>query len=154
MARTKRCGGCRKYFRIEDMEISGTVVSYCSQDCYPESADRSAMTTVSKVVPMPPEARKNVFKRDNGTCQLCNGSGAPLRIQLAAEGFSLYKNDGFNVHHIIYRSQYGDHDVFENGVHDEMNLILLCVKCHDLVHRDKFKYQPMLLQMNTDRIDQ
>ena len=58
---------------------------------------------------------------DQPYCQLC-GSTSYLHI-----------------HHIYYRSQLGKTV--------EKNLIRLCSKCHQLVHSNKRKYQPVLLDM-------
>jgi 5-methylcytosine-specific restriction endonuclease McrA len=44
--------------------------------------------------------------------------------------------DGLDVHHITYRSEGVDHQA--------QNLITLCRKHHDLVHRDKPLWQPLL----------
>ena len=44
-----------------------------------------------------------------------------------------------HVHHILYRSQ--------GGPHTPENLILLCLHCHELVHGNKRKYQPILLEI-------
>ena len=62
---------------------------------------------------------KKVYERDNGRCRLC---GSP-NIQL---------------HHIVYRS--------ENVklIDDPDNCIMLCDRCHALVHQDKKKWQPYL----------
>lgn len=43
------------------------------------------------------------------------------------------------IHHIYYRSQ--------GGITTKQNLIRLCEKCHRLVHSNKKKYQPLLLEM-------
>lgn len=43
------------------------------------------------------------------------------------------------IHHIYYRSQ--------GGLTIKKNLIRLCDKCHKLVHSNKKKYQPMLLEI-------
>lgn len=43
------------------------------------------------------------------------------------------------IHHIYYRSQ--------GGISVKKNLIRLCKHCHDMVHSNKKKYQPMLLEM-------
>ena len=43
-----------------------------------------------------------------------------------------------HIHHIYYRSQL--------GLTVEKNLIRLCERCHSLVHSNKRKYQPMLLE--------
>lgn len=44
-----------------------------------------------------------------------------------------------HIHHIYYRSQL--------GLTVPKNLIRLCSKCHELVHSNKKKYQPILLEM-------
>ena len=44
-----------------------------------------------------------------------------------------------HIHHIYYRSQL--------GLTTPKNLIRLCSKCHELVHSNKKKYQPILLEM-------
>lgn len=44
-----------------------------------------------------------------------------------------------HIHHIYYRSQL--------GLTTPKNLIRLCSKCHELVHSNKRKYQPMLLEI-------
>lgn len=43
-----------------------------------------------------------------------------------------------HIHHIYYRSQL--------GMTVEKNLIRLCINCHSLVHSNKKKYQPILLE--------
>ena len=43
-----------------------------------------------------------------------------------------------HIHHIYYRSQL--------GLTTPKNLIRLCDKCHRLVHSNKKKYQPILLE--------
>lgn len=48
-------------------------------------------------------------------------------------------NYWLQVHHIYYRSQ--------GGLTVKKNLIRLCQKCHNLVHSNKKKYQPMLLEI-------
>ena len=54
-------------------------------------------------------------------CQLC---GSPYNL---------------HIHHIYYRSQL--------GLTIPKNLIRLCINCHQLVHSNKKKYQPILLEM-------
>lgn len=49
------------------------------------------------------------------------------------------KSYNLNIHHIFYRSQ--------GGLTVNKNLIRLCVNCHNLVHSNKKKYQPILLNM-------
>ena len=53
------------------------------------------------------QARSFVKKRDGGKCRACGKRGD-------------------HVHHVRYRSRGGKHDL--------MNLVLLCVRCHQDVH--------------------
>ena len=63
-----------------------------------------------------------VYERDKGVCRIC--------------GCNLIE-----LHHIIYRSE-------SKALIDEpSNCIMLCNKHHKLVHSNKKKYQPMLLEM-------
>ncbi len=64
-----------------------------------------------------------VFERDGGVCQFCG------------------TNQDIHAHHILYRSQRKD------LIDEPINLILLCEEHHRLVHSNKKKYQPMLLEM-------
>ena len=61
-----------------------------------------------------------VYKRDNGCCRFCG----KLNIEL---------------HHIYYRSERKD------LIDEPSNCIMLCNGCHKLVHSNKKKYQPILL---------
>ena len=63
-----------------------------------------------------------VLERDK-CCQMCG----------------TYQN--LHLHHIFYRSQRKD------LIDDPNNLIMLCEEHHRLVHSNKKKYQPMLLEM-------
>ena len=66
-----------------------------------------------------PKIRNVVNLRDNCTCRLC---GKP----------------SVHLHHIIYRSE------SRELINDPDNLICLCLECHNLVHSNKKKYQPIL----------
>ena len=74
--------------------------------------------TVSK------EVYNIVIERDKYCCRLC---GSTNWIQL---------------HHILYRSQRKD------LINDINNCIMLCDNCHRLVHNNKKKWQPILIEMN------
>lgn len=63
-----------------------------------------------------------VLERDKGCCRLCG----KLNIQL---------------HHIYYRSERKD------LIDVPYNCIMLCFDCHKLVHSNKKKYQPILLEI-------
>lgn len=61
-----------------------------------------------------------VYERDNGCCRFCG----KLNIEL---------------HHIYYRSERKD------LIDEPSNCVMLCNACHKLVHSNKKKYQPILL---------
>ena len=67
--------------------------------------------------------RGDVYSRDHH-CRICGS------------------HDNLQIHHIIYRSQW------RNG-HYLFNLILLCERCHRMVHGDKNKWQLLLLKRTT-----
>ena len=66
---------------------------------------------------------KAVYERDNGICRVC-GSGRNLHL-----------------HHVIYRSE------DKSKINDINNCIMLCNECHEIVHKNKRKWQPILLEM-------
>lgn len=74
--------------------------------------------TVSK------EVYNAVIQRDKYCCRLC---GSTNWIQC---------------HHILYRSEKKD------LINDINNCIMLCENCHRIVHSNKKKWQPILLDMN------
>ena len=67
-----------------------------------------------------------VFERDKGQCRLCGSN----QIQL---------------HHIIYRSE------DKSKINDIDNCIMLCFKCHELVHSNKHYWQPKLKEIVKER---
>lgn len=112
----------KKYFycRCHKKEINNNDCWYCNSKEYKE---RKTINKVSKKrVCVSKDTYKKVFQRDNGRCRLC---GSP-EIQL---------------HHIIYRSE-------DKSLIDEPNnCIMLCGRCHSMVHRDKNKWQPYLKRL-------
>lgn len=58
-----------------------------------------------------PETYHKVYERDGGMCILCG------------------RGDSLQCHHHVYRSQLG------KGTED--NLVMLCVRCHELAHSQK-----------------
>lgn len=72
------------------------------------------------------ETYTKVIERDNYTCQMYNLMDCEGNLEL---------------HHILYRSQRKD------LIDEPTNCIMLCNKHHKLVHSNKKKYQPMLLEM-------
>lgn len=71
---------------------------------------------------------KEVYQRiaeEQPYCQLCGGTNM------------------LEIHHIYYRSQ--------GGLNDERNLIRLCKNCHMMVHGNKKRWQPFLLNMQYNK---
>ncbi len=68
------------------------------------------------------ETYNKVYERDNGKCRLCGAAN----IQL---------------HHVVYRSE------DKSLINEPTNCIMLCAKCHDLVHSNKHYWQPKLKEM-------
>ena len=105
-----------------------SIVPLNASECYIcENKEHKKYKTIKKVSKKRVFVSKNtyniVFERDNGICRLCG-------------------NKNIHLHHIIYRSE-------SKALIDEpSNCVLLCEKCHRLVHSDKKKYQPVLLEMN------
>lgn len=64
-----------------------------------------------------------VMQRDKYKCRLC---GTPFNL---------------NEHHIVYKSE--DRKL----INEPTNLIVLCTKCHALVHSNKHYWQPILKEM-------
>lgn len=62
---------------------------------------------------IPLDIYEEVLERDDYQCQCCGS-----------------END-LTVHHVKYRSQ--------GGGHDKDNLLLACLRCHDLIHLGKLK---------------
>ena len=63
------------------------------------------------------------MQRDKYKCRLC---GTPFNL---------------NEHHIVYKSE--DRKL----INEPTNLIVLCTKCHALVHSNKHYWQPILKEM-------
>lgn len=126
-----RCGGCRQRFPLPSFAQVG-LSQVCSPDCAttvrqrgrdkggrpPANPPKKVKGERSNDVPM--EVRVEVYLRDKARCRYC---GTPAS----------------QVHHILYRSQGGDHT--------EENLIVLCQEHHDLMHSNKKYWQPILLDV-------
>jgi len=69
---------------------------------------------------------KKVVERDKYRCKLCGTS------------------QNLHLHHIIYRSEEKD------LINEPSNCIMLCFKCHELVHSNKKEWQPKLKEMVKD----
>lgn len=70
-----------------------------------------------------------VIERDKYCCRLCGST------------------NWISLHHIKYRSERKD------LINDASNCIMLCEGCHRLVHSNKKKWQPILLEMNKIKKD-
>lgn len=54
----------------------------------------------------------------------------------------------FEVHHIIFRSRAPKHPM----LHDKVNLIILCSRCHDIVHEKPSENEVLINQRNLRKI--
>lgn len=118
MANAKlRCKGCRDYFPREEIKY-GFHSDECKQEHRARQRRRVATRNRRRDAAFTPELRALVRNRDGNRCRNC---GHRSRL---------------HVHHIIYRAQ--------QGPHEPWNLITLCAHCHETVHSDKKKYQPLL----------
>lgn len=118
-----RCGGCKEYFDQAEAVKSNGVQRFCSNECAYRKSINSAppkpFGPKKKKADIPDTIRKAVLKRDKNRCRFCR------------------TKDGLHLHHIVYRSQ--------GGEHVEHNLITLCHRHHALIHSDKKKYMPLCL---------
>ena len=77
----------------------------------------------NKRITVTKETYNKVMQRDKYKCRLC---GTPFNL---------------NEHHIVYKSE--DRKL----INEPTNLIVLCTKCHALVHSNKHYWQPILKEM-------
>jgi predicted restriction endonuclease len=84
---------------------------------------QSTKKVSSKRIIVTEETYNKVMQRDNYKCRLC---GTPFNL---------------NEHHIVYKSE--DRKL----INEPTNLIVLCTKCHALVHSNKHYWQPILKEM-------
>ena len=100
----------------------------CYMCSYKEYKKQKTIKKVSKKkIKVSHETYMKVYNRDNGICQMCGS------------------NQNLNLHHILYRSQRRD------LIDEPTNCIMLCSQCHELVHSNKKKYQPMLLEIMEEK---
>lgn len=119
MGNTKlRCTQCREYFPTEQAWRSG-VMSFCSDVCMIDYQRSPKFSQNKKDTPS--ELKAEVREADGHRCRFCGDTMSRL-----------------HVHHVIYRWEPG-------GVDSMGNLLTLCWECHDVVHSDKEKYQPLCL---------
>lgn len=118
-SRCQECGN--KEYKPKSKEN----LSYKNKKCTVYSKNSAKTKNKSnKRITVSKEVYNTVTERDNYCCRLC---GSTNWIQL---------------HHILYRSQRRD------LINDVDNCIMLCDDCHKLVHSNKKKWQPILLEMN------
>ena len=120
-----------KYFRKRSKDLKPyfyctlkrrQVIFTCYENCLKwQPRENKGIKKVSKKrIVVSDKTYQEVFKRDNGICQLC---ASPYNLEY---------------HHILYRSERKDLiDKASNG-------IMLCNECHRKVHSNKHKWQPIL----------
>lgn len=120
------CDFCEEEFKRYDFEINNSEFNFCSPSCQNKwlkgrkDIDIRSLfneNTSEKSIDKWFQVRREVLKRDNFSCQVC-------------------QNDKFNfnhVHHLIPK------DIFENEneAHYKKNCITLCVSCHTTVENGK-----------------
>ena len=119
-----------KYLYCIKQDCKGQInVEKCHVCEFKEYKKQKSIKKVSKKrIFVSKETYSKVFTRDSGRCQLCGA----------------YQN--LHAHHILYRSQRKD------LIDEPTNIIMLCENCHRLVHSNKKKYQPILLEMMKNKI--
>lgn len=112
-----RCYSCREYVQKTTAKPVNNIQYWCGL-CPRKYASKPKKTARLNVYEAEfKKLRPKIVNRDK-VCRSCGVTGV-------------------HVHHIYYRS--------EGGTNDLLNLLLLCNKCHDIVHSNKRFYQPLLL---------
>lgn len=106
---------CKKYKRYIDILLS---CKNCSD--FILVRNKGIKKVSNKRIVVKEKVYNKVLERDKNSCRLC---GTSQNLQL---------------HHIVYRSE------DTNLINEISNCIMLCVKCHNLVHSNKHKWQPIL----------
>lgn len=126
-----RCATCKQFVDKNEAFRRFGVSSWCSEVCYRRQKvlkrEPKTMAVVGRKQPsprknsssIPNSVRREVFERDRGRCRRCSST------------------ERLHCHHINFKSEGVDHSVH--------NLIVLCDRCHKLVHADKLYYKPILL---------
>lgn len=113
---TKPCSNCGEKVTRNKFEFERYRNIYCSQECYSESISGKGSPRWKENTEkegFTQSERKEIFERDNYTCQECGERGCHL-----------------NAHHIVPISEGGD-------VHDTSNGVTLCLKCHRDRHKER-----------------
>ena len=124
--RTKK--GVKYFFCVRrKTEIERKECSECNYIEYKKVAKIAPKTRIKSVskkrVFVSKKTYNQVYEECNGRCALC------------------YSTYNLHYHHIYYRSERKD------LIDDPSNGIMLCEECHRLVHSNKRKYQPILLEI-------
>jgi 5-methylcytosine-specific restriction endonuclease McrA len=120
-----RCNGCKEFFD-KPADHRG-ITFFCSDECRLSRIKKNTQSQRKRKTQrgssgMPQGRRDEVLARDNYRCRLCGDT------------------NWLHAHHVRYRSEPG-------STHDLSNLITLCAQCHNTVHANKHKWQPILLKM-------
>lgn len=116
-----RCAlkSCKKYVPREEAYRVG-IQSFCDQQHYVEYGNTPSKTVKKKKADIPDELRDLVYELDGYQCRFCRS------------------RSNLHLHHVFYRS--------EGGLHEQSNLLTLCMDCHNpIVHADKKRWQPLCL---------
>lgn len=121
----------KPYCKLINKEITFSLCRECDNKEYKAKIKENSfykikMHNKSKKLTVTKDTYNYVIGRDNYSCRLC---GSTSFLQL---------------HHILYRSQRKD------LINDVDNCIMLCSDCHRLVHSNKKKWQPILLDIKKD----
>lgn len=129
-----RCGFCKDYFDRDDPNVVRVgPQSFCCPEHRIASATKNGNRPKKQSTPKPKkknepssEVKALVRSLDGNRCRFCG------------------KKTDLHVHHIVYKSQGGGHEV--------ENLITLCMKHHDVVHSNKKLYQPLCKEIVARRM--
>lgn len=101
------------------------IILPCDENCsnFLFVRNKSIKKVSNKRITVTEETYNKVMQRDNYKCKLC---GTIFNLQ---------------EHHIVYKSE--DRKL----INEPTNLIVLCARCHALVHSNKHYWQPILKEM-------
>lgn len=133
MASKRKCNFCKQYFDKTE-GIDRGVSFYCSMDHMYGTKKRNGPKPVKtkNQLLFTTSLKKKIRQRDGNRCIFLCG------------------NKDMEVHHIVYRSELGSIDPLgkmwrEEDLNEPSNLVTLCsFHHHDVVHKNKEKWQPVL----------
>jgi hypothetical protein len=154
--KTKICGVCKVEFKPYT-----SLDKFCSANCRVENqkSQRSKRwnpeSTQKRIGENNPAFRNGMYARSKNR----TGEGMKLflrnRNQMRAEMIEKYgylfcehckttQTLQFEMHHIIYRSEKPNH----KNLHDKINLINLCIQCHNDYHKSKLMRENLICERN------